>query len=79
MEEGSILDSVEENKEWANDLGGSEAILTGLKMYQIVRDVEDGLGAVGGGSRGQTMTSPPLQMCSVLMHSGVDQGRGTCG
>ena len=70
---------MKENREWADDLGGLEAISKGSKMYQIVRDVEDRLGGIGDGLRGQTMTSPPLQRCSVPMHSGVSQGWGACG
>ena len=53
---GNIQELVKKNREWASDLGGSEAISKGLKMYQIVGDVEDGLGGVGGGSRGRTLT-----------------------
>ena len=43
---------MKENREWAHDLGGSEAILKGLKTYRIVGDVEDRLGGFGDRLKG---------------------------
>ena len=47
---------MKESKEWADNLGGSEAISKGSKTYWIVGDVKDRLGGIFDGSRGQTMT-----------------------
>ena len=43
---------MKENREWADNLGGLEAVSKGLKTYPIIGDVEVRLKGIGAGLRG---------------------------
>ena len=56
-----------ENEKQANDPVGSEANPKALEMGQAIGG--EGVARRTWGTRGQTITSPPLQRCSVPMHN----------